>query len=261
MLFITFQLTPLPGVSVTLLFAEDKCIIGWPSARKLSINICSWCDVYKQTDLEALGSSVDSPRETDGGWIVVVAELRDGRWYNNNNNDSCLSAGKAACCFPSRQFASRWGGRQISVGSQWHISPHIGLISLKKRADLAGKEKTQMKAAVDGRTTGAVPGIQSGLVEYMQAPPPSEQKKTCEALRAFVSLWKGRCPPSRLPISLWIHSNATIKAKICPPHTKPPSHGPLRNRNNSVLGALYTNVARWNLHFPFNTASRVEFMK
>lgn len=40
-LFITFQLTPFPRVSVTLLFAEDKCIMGWPTARKLSINICS----------------------------------------------------------------------------------------------------------------------------------------------------------------------------------------------------------------------------
>lgn len=73
-LFITFQLTLPPRVSVTLLFAENKCIIGWPTARKLNINICSWCDVNKQTDLLA-------PLLTAHG-----AHLKDAIWDNNNNN-------------------------------------------------------------------------------------------------------------------------------------------------------------------------------
>lgn len=55
----------------------------------------------------------------------------------------------------------------------------------------------QMKAAVEGRTTGTVPGIQSGLVKSMQ-PFPSEHQNLRGA-ESFFFFFEGL---SRLSVSL-----------------------------------------------------------
>ncbi len=102
----------------------------------------------------------------------------------------------------------------------------------QKACRCSWRGKMQMKAAVEGRTTGTVPGIQSGLVKSMQ--PFSSEHQNLQGAESIFS--KGL---SRLSFSLWIHSNTTIKAKIRPPYTKSPPFGLWGMEISQSLGSTH----------------------